>query len=151
MPHRCRRDWPHQRNASSARSALVRSMSRGTSAATQPPYPQKDLYQPSDPKFHPTGQARTAFAPSPVYGAWTPTDCRRSASSNWRSPHHCAERSCPAATPARKFPALDRQRLKHHIPTFADIAKYRFGVAQSNRLAPTQPRHHMHLHPDAQV
>jgi len=38
----------------------------------------------------------------------------------------------------------------HHIPTFEGIAKFHSGVAQSTRLAPTQPRHRMHLHPDAQ-
>lgn len=151
MPHRCPLDSPPRRNASSARSALFQSMSRDTSSATQPLYLPKDLYQPTDPKFHPTGQARRAFVPFPVYDAWTPTGCRQSASSNWRSPHHYAGRSYPAVTPARKFPALDRRRSKHHIPTFAGTAKCRFGVAQSNRLAPTQPRHRMHLHPDARV
>ncbi len=149
MPHRYRRDSPAQRNASVARSVLSRSMSQDTSAAIQPPHRLRDPCQPSDPKFHPTGQARTASAPCVAYGALTPTGCRQSASGNWRSPHHCVERNCLAAKPAKMFPALDRQRSRHHIPTFEGIAKFHFGVAQSTLLAPTQPRHHMHSHLDA--
>jgi len=150
MPHRCRRGSPAQRNASLARSVLSRSMSQGTSAATQPPYRQRDPCQPNDPRFRPTDQARTTSAPFAASGASTPTGCRQSASGSWRSPHHCAERNYLAAKPARMFPALNRQRSMHHIPTFEGIAKFHSGVAQSTRLAPTQPRHRMHLHPDAQ-
>jgi len=151
MPHQYRHDSPARRNASLARSVLSQSMSQGTSAATRLPYPQRDPCQPNDPRFRLVDRARTVSAPFAAYGASTPADCRQSASGNWRSPRHCAAQNCLAARRARMFPASDRRRSRHHIPTSEGSAKCRFGVAQSTRLAPTQPRYRMHLHPDAQV